>query len=625
MIKLFRNKRVMIAAGLTAVVLVMWMSSGGDAAATADVPLIPVQKGTIHINVLQGGEIRALSNYEVKSEIELPTKILSLIPEGYRITEEDVKRGKVLIELDSADIKDKITTQEIQFQTTVSAYIEADEQRAIQASDNQSLSREAEQNMRFALMDFERYMGKEVAQSVLKARGLPEDLRSLETHVGKLNAVKPQMTDLKMPSQSSKAPPMTDPLAEKQTAPAPEALEKAAADTPKKTETADLESEAIGQHIDFLNYLTENSLGDGEAQQKLRQLTNESLLHQSELALAKRNFEGSERLAAKEFITKTTLENDRLTLEKTRLAVQTAETQLDLFKKYEFPKQAELNLSAYEEALKKLQRTLRANRSRMAQAESKFQTAKRRYEVELERQEDLERQYAAAVIKAPVPGLVAYGMRSGGSSFRNADAIEEGAGVRFRQTLLTIPDMAKMGVGVSIHESQVKKVRLGQPCRVTVDAEPGKTLDGVVAELAVLPDSTSSRYTPNLKVYPAVIHIAGVHDWLKPGMNAKVEIIVDQLEDILYVPVQSIEVENDHFFTYVKDGGILTRREVKTGSFNDEFIEIMSGVSLGEQIALSIPKRLNLESNPEPLPTSTTPKKTKEKGPEVAKKGLAAK
>jgi multidrug efflux pump subunit AcrA (membrane-fusion protein) len=183
--------------------------------------------------------------------------------------------------------------------------------------------------------------------------------------------------------------------------------------------------------------------------------------------------------------------------------------------------------------------------------------------------------------------------------------------------------MSAMSVSVSVHESQVKKVHLGQPCRVTVDAEPGKTLDGVVAQVAVLPDSTSSRYTPNLKVYPAVIHITGVHDWLKPGMNAKVEIIVNQLDDILYVPVQSIEVENDHYFTYVKDSGGLQRREVKTGQFNDEFIEITGGLALGEEVALALPKRQNLESNPEPTPAGPGKKKDS-KGPAKEKKGLAA-
>lgn len=616
MMKVFRSKIGLVTVATVAIAGVVWFVTGKGSEETADVPLIPVQKGTLQINVLQGGEVRALQNYEVKSEIELPTKILSLIPEGYRITEQDVKEGKVLIELDSADIKDKITQHEIDFQTTVAAYIDADEARAIQTSDNLSLARDAEQAMRFALMDFERYMGKEVAQAVLQTRKLPHNQETLDSYVGRLNEAKPKVSLEERRSESA----ATDPLASTEGKDkADEAEEKK--DKPKEKEGGEYDNSL--PRIEFLNYLANDKLGDGEAQQKLRQLTNESLLHKSELSVAKQKVEASERLAAKDFITKTTLENDKVNYDKADLAVQTAETQLDLFKKYEFPKQAEQFLSAYEEALKKLQRTLRSNRSRMAQVESRFQTAKRRYEVELTRREELDRQFKAAVIKAPVPGLIAYGAH-GNRSMSSNDAIEEGASVRFRQTLLTIPDMSAMSVAVSVHESQVKKVRLGQPCRITVDAEPGKTLDGVVAQVAVLPDSTSTRFTPNLKVYPAVIHITGTHEWLKPGMNSKVEIIVNQLDDILYVPVQSIEVENDHYFTYVKDGGTLLRREVKTGQFNDEFIEITSGLALGEEVALSLPKRQNLESNPEPLPTSPTKKKAGDKGPVKDKKGLAA-
>ncbi|HEY1081413.1 MAG TPA: efflux RND transporter periplasmic adaptor subunit, partial [Prosthecobacter sp.] len=164
--------------------------------------------------------------------------------------------------------------------------------------------------------------------------------------------------------------------------------------------------------------------------------------------------------------------------------------------------------------------------------------------------------------------------------------------VRFRQTVLTIPNMSQMGVHVNIHESQVKKVHIGQPALIRVDAEPGKVLEGRVAELAVLPDSSSSRYTPNLKVYPATIHIMGTHPWMKPGMNAKVEIVVDQLADVLFVPVQSIEVENDHHYCYVNAGGSLERRPVETGLFNDEFIEVRTGLQPGDLVALSLPKRL---------------------------------
>jgi RND family efflux transporter MFP subunit len=293
-------------------------------------------------------------------------------------------------------------------------------------------------------------------------------------------------------------------------------------------------------------------------------------------------------------------------------SVRTAETQLDLFKKYEFPKQCELLLSSYREALNKLRRIVRANRSKMAQAESKFQTAKRRYDMELAKKEDLERQLNACTIVATTSGLVAYGDLNN-TSF-NKETIEEGATIRLRQTILTIPDMNRMGVSIKVHESQVKKVRVGQPVLVQVDAEPGKILQGTVAELAVLPDSSSSRYTPNLKVYPCAVHIEGTHPWLKPGMNAKVEIIVEQLADVLYVPVQSIEVENDVHYCYVNEGGKLERREVATGSFNDDFIVVRQGLTAGDRVALALPKRsaaggpaapTNNNSAPSPSEAST--------------------
>lgn len=552
-----------------------WFLLRPGAAVTADVPTFSVQKGSLQINVLQGGEIRALKNHEVKSEIEILTKIISLIPEGYHITEDDVRDGKVLVELDSTELKTKITDHDIQFQTTVSAYIDADENREIVKSENQSIVRETKNLALFALMDFEKYLGKQSSAVILKSRALPDSVDSFDKHV--------------------------------------DAMEAAAAVAPGKVDAEGAKAKPAGGakvkvatgRTDFAALLDANDGSDGEAQQRLRQLNDELLLARSEMALAKQTVEASERLAAKGFITKTALENDQVTFEKVELAVKTAVTQLDLFRKYEFPKQCETFLSAYQEALHKLQRTIRENRARYAQAETRFQTAKRRYDMELAKKEDLERQLKACVIKAMQPGLVAYGPINSGNRFN--EPIEEGATVRYRQTILTIPDMTQMGAYVAIHESQVKKVRIGQKAVVRVDAEPGKILEGKVAEVAVLPDSNSSRYTPTLKVYPSTIHIAGLQDWLKPGMNAKIEIVINQLDDILYVPVQSIEVENDVHFCYVNEGSSLQRREVKTGAFNDEFIEVLSGVQQGESVALTIPKKSTLEGGVPAAPAAREP------------------
>jgi HlyD family secretion protein len=256
----------------------------------------------------------------------------------------------------------------------------------------------------------------------------------------------------------------------------------------------------------------------------------------------------------------------------------------------------------------------------MAQAESKFQTAKRRYDMELTKKEELDLQLKACVIRAKVPGLVAYGPINSPGTYRYNEPIEEGAAVRLRQTILTIPDMSKMGVHVAIHESQVKKVKVGKPVIARVDAEPGKQLIGTVAELAVLPDSSSSRYTPNLKVYPCNIHLEGMHDWLKPGMNAKVEIIISQLDDILYVPIQAIDVEDDHHFVFIKEHGELVRREISTGGFNDEFIEVTTGITPGELVSLTIPKRSTLEGPADVVvPKASAPKTPQKKEKTIAK------
>ncbi len=112
---------------------------------------------------------------------------------------------------------------------------------------------------------------------------------------------------------------------------------------------------------------------------------------------------------------------------------------------------------------------------------------------------------------------------------------------------------------------------------------------------------------------------------MKPGMNAKVEIIVDQLADVLYVPVQSIEVEQDHHFCYISNNGNLERREISTGLFNDEFIEVRDGLQGGEAVALAIPKKAEADMGgsdkpePESSPAKAKSSKPKEKAVAIAK------
>ncbi len=95
---------------------------------------------------------------------------------------------------------------------------------------------------------------------------------------------------------------------------------------------------------------------------------------------------------------------------------------------------------------------------------------------------------------------------------------------------------------------------------------------------------------PDLKVYVTTITINGTYDWIKPGMSAKVEILVDHLNDVVHVPIQAVAPSEGKQICYVVNGPRQEKREVDIGQFNDEFIEIKKGLKEGEKVLLRPPE-----------------------------------
>jgi len=150
--------------------------------------------------------------------------------------------------------------------------------------------------------------------------------------------------------------------------------------------------------------------------------------------------------------------------------------------------------------------------------------------------------------------------------------------------------MTRMSVNVKIHESYIKKIKKGEKARITVDAFPDDILTGEVTKVGVLPDSQNRWMNPDMKVYLTTITIDGTHDWVKPGMSAKVEILVSKLDDCVYVPVQAISPDGNKQVCYVGHGLKSERREVQIGEFNDAFIEVKSGLKEGDRVLLRTPE-----------------------------------
>ena len=82
-------------------------------------------------------------------------------------------------------------------------------------------------------------------------------------------------------------------------------------------------------------------------------------------------------------------------------------------------------------------------------------------------------------------------------------------------------------------------------------------------------------------------------------MSAEVEILVDRLEDVVYVPVQAVTYYDDQRVVYVAGRGAPQRRPIEVGSFSDSFIEIVSGLEEGEQVLLLPPQQGQGNSQPD--------------------------
>ncbi|MCE5186809.1 MAG: HlyD family efflux transporter periplasmic adaptor subunit [Planctomycetaceae bacterium] len=334
-----------------------------------------------------------------------------------------------------------------------------------------------------------------------------------------------------------------------------------------------------------------NQLG-GESLQKLRDLGSEITLAEQELKRAQIDLDWTRKLYAKQYESRSELETAQLNSDRLKVRWDQAKTALDLFIRYEFPKEAERLFSEFLEAERQLQRVHAQARSKLAQAQAKVKSTEARYTLSKERLGKLTQQLAACTVRATVPGLVIYASGSRGRFGGSRSYIEVGQQIRERETIMTITNAEEKDVDVKVHETNVDKIRIGQPVRIVVDAQPDKIFLGNVKKIAPLPDQASFFGNPDLKVYTTEVSIENVDPQIKPGMSARVEILVAELRDVLSIPVQSVANRDGRKVCFLVSGGSSREIPIQTGAFNDRFIQVLDGLSEGQQVLLNPPRLL---------------------------------
>jgi multidrug efflux pump subunit AcrA (membrane-fusion protein) len=348
------------------------------------------------------------------------------------------------------------------------------------------------------------------------------------------------------------------------------------------------EAQKIRDALDFLELAKDARLA-GEAVQKRQKFETDILLAEEDLSTARDTYEWTAKLAQEDFVTETQRRQDEMAVTRSEIALESAKLAQELFITYEFPKQAETLLSDYEEALRGLSRTVKKARSQIAQSDAQLKSAEARYSLEKLQRDELVEQIGKCTIVAERAGLVVYGDNE--SRRYGTEPIRAGATVYRNESIITIPDMTKMALKVNIHESHIQKVQKGQKASIAIEAFADRELTGEVSKIGMLPDEESSWLNPDLKVYKTTVVIDGSHDWLKPGMTAKVDILIEELHDVLYVPIQAVFTFEGKRVTYLAQlGREPERRYVETGQFNGAFVEVKSGLNEGDVVLLIQPE-----------------------------------
>src|SRR5262245_16670958 len=314
-------------------------------------------------------------------------------------------------------------------------------------------------------------------------------------------------------------------------------------------------------------------------------------LAKKELKEAEENLDFTKNLVRKGFVPVEQLRIQELGVAEKKFKVNQGEDELGVLVEYDRElKVTELKGKAREAKLE-YERTKDSQKAATEKANNEWDAADIMAKLEDVTLKRIDTQLARCVIKAPQDGIVVYFKRY----YDEMARIQPGALLFFQQPIFTLPDLEHMKVKVKIHESVIKKIGPGQKATLIVDAMTNVPLTGTVKTVGTLAQSEGWRQT--VKEYLVEIDIDDLPTsaGLKPGMTAETKIHVQTIHDTLMVPVQAVTEFEGKPVCYVGKSKNPERRGVEVGESNDQFIQILSGLTEGEEVALDARSRAAAE------------------------------
>jgi multidrug efflux pump subunit AcrA (membrane-fusion protein) len=329
-----------------------------------------------------------------------------------------------------------------------------------------------------------------------------------------------------------------------------------------------------------------------------------------------------------------------LNLSKAREDIHTGELELEGKKlakegsKFEAPsiqRQADID---YEKADRALAQAKMDYKTKTEQAQAKM----REVGSDLDRQKNkvkvIQDIMGGFTIKAPSAGMVIYVKEWNGKKRAVGSSVNP-----WDPGVATLPDLTQLESITYVNEIDVRKLAVGQPVTVSLDADASKKLAGKVTAVANVGEQ---RPNADAKVFEVKVAIEKADTTLRPGMTTANNIETLALKDVMYVPLEAVTTEIGIPYVYKKSGAGAVKQEVELGALNDNDVVILRGLDINDRVLLSPPldkDKLRVEklagsrnvpnakpgddskTAPQPVPVKPAPTAAPQAAPPVVKKG----
>ena len=184
-------------------------------------------------------------------------------------------------------------------------------------------------------------------------------------------------------------------------------------------------------------------------------------------------------------------------------------------------------------------------------------------------------------IMAPENGMVVYKRDWRGQKLTTGGTVNA-----WDPVVAELPDLSVMESVTYVNEVDIQKLASGQKVEIGLDADPDKKLTGTVVNVANIGEQ---RPNSDAKVFEVAITVNESDTTLRPAMTTSNTIVVAELQDVVFIPLEAIHTSDSLNFVYARRGGRTVRQEVRLGQMNENEAVVQAGVSNEDRIFLSLP------------------------------------